>query len=403
MPLTYGKRRQYPDSIFNLDDDDDGLRERDDKPHESAKSSKSTSPQSSIALPEASFAPELGADGASEPQSEDEDIIVSSQPRVHPSSDVVDEHDAAAKAASRSVQRSKRKSTSQNDEEIAVAAKPKRSRLSNESHVSSATAKSDPASPDSAEPCSILLSSSRFSADRKTHKWLEAHGAAIVDDVPDRDTDFICVVRDGDLPTTAKLLRSLAMGKTVVTDSWVARSKLAGRLLPPDEFVHPDLLDDTSGLDRSRVFAGRTIFVTTALHDFYGAAWADVEALAREAGAHDVDYGGIRKWRARKKGGKGGAAAAGADGEENEEEEEKEEEEEEEGEKQNENEDGLLLIGRSDDDKAARQIVAEAGCPVYSKDLLTRSVLRGALLLDDATLRLDLRESPSTVEKAKRR
>lgn len=95
-------------------------------------------------------------------------------------------------------------------------------------------------------------------------KWLGEQGVVIVDSVPSKRTHFVCVVPANKVPKTAKTLRTLAQGKQVVTDDWLTDSMAQGQLLDPPDYVHQDFEQET-GIDRSKLFKGSTIFFTRKL------------------------------------------------------------------------------------------------------------------------------------------
>lgn len=142
-------------------------------------------------------------------------------------------------------------------------------------------------------PTKVLLSSSTLSVSEKT--WLKKQ-TAIVDDVPGRRVNFLCVVRDRDLPSTVKVLRSLIADKPVVCDQWVTDSKKSSELLDPADYLHTDLQgSDIKQTDRRQIWKGKTLFFTTPAAKSYGEAWEDIKLIATDAGANAVQCGNANK------------------------------------------------------------------------------------------------------------
>jgi hypothetical protein len=136
----------------------------------------------------------------------------------------------------------------------------------------------------------ILLSSDSACRKGATAAFLKKQGATIIDDVKTRRTHFVCVLKGDRLTTTAKVLRSLALGKLVVTEDWTTESKKAGHLLEPDDFVHEDL-QPTINVDRRTIFQDKNLFFTKTLVKAYGKGWKDIQELAKEAGASHIEDG----------------------------------------------------------------------------------------------------------------
>ena len=186
---------------------------------------------------------------------------------------------------------------------------------------------------------------------KSTGKWLKAQGAQVIDDVQSRRSNFVCVPNSGKLKT-AKVLRSLALGKLVVTEDWVTDSKKAGELLDPQGYV-PEDLKQTINVDRRNIFTGMNLFFTNALVDkVYTDGWEEVQALAKDAGASHVDKG---SWTT-------GVKSSGRN--------------------------GVVYFGKDTDDADAIRLMKDHGCTVYRKELLTDSILTGELDLDEDEFKL---------------
>jgi hypothetical protein len=193
-------------------------------------------------------------------------------------------------------------------------------------------------------PTKVLLSNSTYAEDSKAKTWLKKHGAPVDENIPGKRANFVCVVAVGELLATPKVLRSLALGKRVVTDQWVKLSMEHGELLDLDDYVHDDLAH-TMSVDRSKLLHGKALFITSALEKVYGDSFAHLKELAAAVGAHRVEVGAANKTH-------GMSDAA------------------------------TIILGRDGDDPDAKKLTEEDGRAVYQKNLLTQSILRGELLLD---------------------
>ncbi|KAF2774142.1 hypothetical protein EJ03DRAFT_1057 [Teratosphaeria nubilosa] len=199
---------------------------------------------------------------------------------------------------------------------------------------------------DGDKPPRILLSSTSLS-DKKNAtvlNWLRRQNVEIATDVPGKRSHFFCLVAHDRLPTTAKVLRSLALGKLVVSEKWAFRSFAEKELLSPEDFVHEALQDRDVPVEG--VFKGKTLFFTKALKQEYGNGWDDVQTLIREAGPALTGTGSMFD------------ANQAAQYE------------------------GAILLGSLGDDHDTAKLSHEYGQRVYSKDLLTTAILRGELDTD---------------------
>ena len=207
-------------------------------------------------------------------------------------------------------------------------------------------------------PSKVLLSNSKYAKDTKAKKWLSRHGVAISDDIPGKRANFICVVGNGELATTAKVLCSLALGKRVVADQWIEDSMKDDRFLDLDDYIHDDLAE-TAGIDRGELFKKKTLFITDAQMKAYGEGIGDIKGLATAVGAWKVESGSVKK----------GSSMPAA---------------------------GTIFLGGDCNDQDALNLT-KAGHIVYQKALLTQSIIKGELLVDDEELKWQ-----PTPEKAKK-
>lgn len=194
-------------------------------------------------------------------------------------------------------------------------------------------------------PARVLLSGLKPPDVNKATNWLKKQRISVEDVVPGKRSNFVCVVSSGELPTTAKVVRSLARGKKVVTDQWIKDSISQGELVDLDPYVHDDLAD-TVDVNRSKLFEGKSLFITHALMVKYGHGFADIKELATDVGALRVETGATKKAT--------GMSAF-----------------------------STIILGADGDDPGALKLTQEDGRIVYQKDLLTQSIIRGALLCDD--------------------
>ncbi|KAK6433031.1 hypothetical protein LTR95_010794 [Oleoguttula sp. CCFEE 5521] len=287
--------------------------------------------------------------------------VTSSPPQLDLSSTDLDEKSAASSAAERSMRSSKR--SLPDDEEDAAPSKKSRKakpavyKSARKTARNSTEFKSSPrveippasaSSAASATPAKVLLSSSKHA--EKAKIWLSGRNITVIDDVPTKKADFICVVGKGELPKTAKALRSLVLGKMVVTDDWITESMKADHVLSATDYIHEDLLE-TAELDRSKLFANRVIYLTQPLHKQYGeSGFASVRALLTEAGATRVETGTPRKGLDRKG--------------------------------------NVVFIGCEGKDQDVSELM-HGGKHVFKKDLLSQSIVRGELLLDGDEFKID--------------
>lgn len=198
----------------------------------------------------------------------------------------------------------------------------------------------------------ILLSSDCKAQNKPTVKQLlRKVGAKTVDKVPSRATNFLCVVTKQHSLKSAKVLLSLVRGKQVITEQWLIESAEAGELLNPSDFVH-EILEDSITHDRRRIFSGRHLLLTNALVVNYGDGWADIQEVAKEAGASEVDKVAFNK-----------SSSLG-------------------------DRDDVVFFGLAKGDNDVSRLIKDHGRTVYAKDLLTESIVAGELDLDNGDYKL---------------
>ncbi|GME57684.1 brct domain protein [Neofusicoccum parvum] len=129
-------------------------------------------------------------------------------------------------------------------------------------------------------------------------KFLKRQGVQIVDKVTEKGCDVVCIgSASGALVKSAKLLLGLAFGKPIVSDNWLNKSVQTGKLLDtssfpplnaPKEWEWGDNEEDVSetlDIDRAELFKNRSFFITPALKKEYGSGYGDVEKILKAAGA----------------------------------------------------------------------------------------------------------------------
>lgn len=187
----------------------------------------------------------------------------------------------------------------------------------------------------------IIYSNTKVYERAMLMKFMKSHGATRTEDI--KSANFLCV-GGGELLKTPKLLHSLTLGKTIVTDDWVSQSVTAGRLLDTVEFL-PEELKATNHLDRTGVFTDQVIYVSPTQRIAYKKGWDDVMAIVRQAGGTDPQTGPLAKL---------------------------------------DNMDTITLyIGADKDDDVVAEL-QEMGETVYKKDILGASIVAGELQLDES-------------------
>ncbi|KAG9662071.1 hypothetical protein KCU64_g2179, partial [Aureobasidium melanogenum] len=193
----------------------------------------------------------------------------------------------------------------------------------------------------SGDPPVILYSNTRITDKNQLMKSLKDHGVSKTEDI--KSANFLCV-GPGELLKTPKLLHSLTLGKTIVTDNWVSHSVAAGVLLDTSEYL-PEELKVTRHLDRTRIFTDQVIYITPAQRLAYKKGlWDDVMAIIRQAGGTNPLTGPLSKLDTSSI--------------------------------------TLYLGADKNDDVAAK--LQEQGEKVYKKDILGASIVHGELLFDES-------------------
>jgi hypothetical protein len=202
----------------------------------------------------------------------------------------------------------------------------------------------------SGDPPVILYSNTKIIDKVNLMKFLKTQGASKTEDI--KSANFLCVGH-GELLKTPKLLHSLTLGKTIVTDNWVSQSTTAGFLLDTSEFL-PEELKAVKHLDRTKVFTNQIIYITPVQRLAYKKGWDDVMAIIRQAGGTNPLTGPLSKHNTSTI---------------------------------------TLYLGADKDDDVAENL-QDKGETVYKKDILGASIVHGELLVD-TSLELPLAEADS--------
>jgi hypothetical protein len=159
-------------------------------------------------------------------------------------------------------------------------------------------------------------------------------------------------VRDGPIRKSVKLLSCIALGIPIVTDRWLTESARKKQLLAVKDFI-PKVpkqekewrfsLQAIWGRPQNRLLDGYTVFFTSALAKTYQ-DFSEVERLCRLVGASKVHKS---------------ARSAGS----------------------MKDSDKVLVFGLEDQDVECAALL-KGGRPVYSRDTLASSILRGGFDLD---------------------
>jgi hypothetical protein len=206
----------------------------------------------------------------------------------------------------------------------------------------------------SGDPPVILYSNTKIIEKVQLMKFLKNQGASKTEDI--KSANFLCVGH-GELLKTPKLLHSLTLDKTIVTDTWVSQSVTAGFLLDTSEFL-PEELKAAKHSDHTKVFTNQIIYVTPAQRLAYKKGWDDVMAIIRQAGGTNPLTGPLLKHDT-------GTIT--------------------------------LYIGADKDDDVAADL-REKGKVVYKKDILGASIVHGELLMDTSLELLEAESEPAKVE-----
>lgn len=147
------------------------------------------------------------------------------------------------------------------------------------------------------EPRRVFFSSST-TIDRTSKRltFLERNGVTKVNSV--EECDILCVAK-GELKKTGSLVLAVIFGKEVITDDWISSSILKGELLDPRSFLARDPSKEAEwkinlreAIERGKrgikPFLNSSFFFTSAAKKDLGKGFQDLKAIAIHAGAKSV-------------------------------------------------------------------------------------------------------------------
>ncbi|KAL8810205.1 MAG: hypothetical protein Q9223_002591 [Gallowayella weberi] len=183
-------------------------------------------------------------------------------------------------------------------------------------------------------------------------KFLRQHNIRQVKSI--KDCDVLCTGKD-ELKRTFKLMLAILMGKEVVTDEWVIQGTKANKILDTSDFVPEDAARESEwgtslsdAIDRGRrglkPLEGWTVNFTPSAKKELGKSWSELKEICSVAGATAILAMVPRKSPA--------------------------------------NSEKTILIAATNE--ADRETLEERGWKIFTKDIITFSVLRGKVdLLSD--------------------
>lgn len=247
-----------------------------------------------------------------------------------------------------------------------VAAPPSDGKLRRESVKDSKSPITKKGTSPGQTPPLVVFSQSSIESKKAVLKFLDSKGVTVAQDVSlNKDRSTICCVGKGDLKTTAKVLMALALNCSVVTDDWIEESVTAKKLLEPKRYL-VESLKSSKDNDRTHLFEGKNIIFTHATRKAYGTGFISVTSILRAAGARDIQIQAAREIDA---------------------------------------DSDTLVIGMDKGDNDALALL-QKNIECYSKELISASILRGELLVDDPKMHLsgvvDTRKTPPS-KKGKRK
>ena len=190
-------------------------------------------------------------------------------------------------------------------------------------------------------------------------KFLQKHGAKKADSM---DTcTMLCVGKGAELKRTGKLVLAIAGGKDVVNDEWITASFKEGRLLDPRDYLAKDpvrekqwgiKLDEAveRGREGRKALLGEKIVFTRSIKKELGKGFVELKEIALYAGAESVQI--CPSFKKAKD-------LAGS----------------------------VVIASEGDNDLLA---LKDISVRVYSKDIITLSVLRGFIDLKSDEFLIDL-------------
>ena len=144
----------------------------------------------------------------------------------------------------------------------------------------------------------VLFTSSTAVDSIKSHlNFLKKHGVEKVSTV--EDCTVLCVGKDMELKRTGKLVLAIALGRDVIGDNWITSSFNQNRLLDPLDFFAKDDIREMEwrtslkkaverGKKGVRPFTGWNCNFTTTVKKDLGSGFPEIKSIAEHAGAAEV-------------------------------------------------------------------------------------------------------------------
>ncbi|KAL1639880.1 hypothetical protein SLS58_007467 [Diplodia intermedia] len=217
----------------------------------------------------------------------------------------------------------------------------------------------------------VAFSNTKANEREGSSAFLRKAGVQNVDKVTET-CDIVCIgSTHGSLLKSAKLLFGLALGKTIASDSWVLKSRQAGKLLDPSHFPplnapsewgwgdDEERVNNILNIDRSELFKGKVLFFTSAARKEYGNGFGEIEKIAKACGAKIMSKS-AREYK---------------------------------------HAENNIILATDHGDLEAMALMGndktEEGHPCYSKELISMSVLRGSLDLENDEYKIQPSSSQS--------
>ena len=217
----------------------------------------------------------------------------------------------------------------------------------------------------------VVFSNSDIPHRPKFMKFLKKQNVQNVDAVSET-TDFVCV-GNGELKRTSKLTLAVLLGKNIVTDKWVTDSFNAGRLLDPADYLPKDAHHEDKwqfslraaverGKQGLKIFRNWTLYLTPNFVRDAKVATKELAHMARTAGAKVFPNKLPMLFSTQTQ--------------------------------------YTLIVGADYDDQEFE--LSERGWTLYSKEIISLSILRGRLEVDNEDFRIKSRSRSSQASKEKK-
>lgn len=211
----------------------------------------------------------------------------------------------------------------------------------------------------------LFASSTTIDKSKAFMKFLSAHGVQTATSI--NDCTILCVGRDAELKKTSNLILAVLSGKSVIADSWIKDSANAKELLDYEDYKATDpsaeeewgtsLADAIArGRDGLKPLTNWSFCFTPVVKNELGKGFADIKTICLEAGAESIQATLPRK---------GPQEPC-----------------------------RTIMIAASNDKDTA--VLHGRGWKTYSKDIITLSVLRGSLQMENEEFEIQATNPPQT-------